>query len=197
MKQLTRNLILISALALSGCAQAGTLGDILGGVMNAPAQTLSGTIQGVDTRAAQIFVRTSDNQTVAVSYDDRTSVVYQQQSYPVTALERGDEVTLRLTNAANNTYYTDRIDVNRSVSSNTASGSNANVQSIQGTVRQVDMTNGAFTVATSNSGLLTVTLPYNPRSSDLERFRSLRSGDYVRLYGIYLTNSRVELQQFY
>jgi hypothetical protein len=196
MKQLAKHALLLSALATSGCAQAGTLGDILGGVMNAPAQTLTGTIQGVDTRAAQIFVRTSDNQTVAVSYDDRTSVVYQQQNYPVTALERGDEVTLRLTDAANNTYYTDRIDVTRSVSG-TGGTTSGNVQSVQGTVRQIDLTNGAFTLATTTNGVLTVTLPYNPRSSDMDRFRNLRSGDYVRLYGIYLTNSRVELQQFY
>jgi FtsP/CotA-like multicopper oxidase with cupredoxin domain len=196
MKHLTRGAVLLSAVALSACAQAGTLGDILGGVMNAPAQTLTGTIQGVDTRAYQVFVRTSDNQTVAVSYDDRTSVVYQQQNYPVTALERGDEVTLRLTNASNNTYYTDRIDVTRSASG-TGGTTSGNVQSVQGTVRQMDMTNGAFTLSTTTNGVLTVTLPYNPRSSDLDRFRNLRSGDYVRLYGIYLTNSRVELQQFY
>jgi hypothetical protein len=196
MNRLAKHVLLLSALTASGCAQAGTLGDILGGVMNAPAQTLTGTIQGVDTRAAQVFVRTSDNQTVTVSYDDRTSVVYQQQNYPVTALERGDEVTLRLTNASNNTYYTDRIDVTRSVSG-TGGTTSGNVQSVQGTVRQMDLTNGAFTLATTTNGVLTVTLPYNPRSSDVDRFRNLRSGDYVRLYGIYLTNSRVELQQFY
>lgn len=196
MKHLAKQALLVSALAIGGCAQAGTLGDILGGVMNAPSQTLTGTIQGVDTRAAQVFVRTSDGQTVAVSYDDRTSVVYQQQNYPVTALERGDEVSLRLTNASNNTYYTDRIDVTRSASG-TGGTTNDNVQSVQGTVRQIDLTNGAFTLSTTTNGVLTVTLPYNPRSSDIDRFRNLRSGDYVRLYGIFLTNSRVELRQFY
>jgi hypothetical protein len=196
MNQIAKRALLVSALALGGCAQAGTLGDILGGVMNAPAQTLTGTVQGIDDRANQIFVRTSDNQSVAVTYDDRTSVVYQQQNYPVSALERGDEITLRLTNASNNTYYTDRIEVTRSVS-NSGTGSNSNVQSLQGTVRQIDMTNGAFTLSTTNQGLLTVSMPYNPRSADLQRFRNLRSGDYVRLYGTFLTNSRIELQQFY
>jgi hypothetical protein len=42
-----------------------------------------------------------------------------------------------------------------------------------------------------------VTLPYNPRSQDADRFRSLRSGDYVRFYGTYLSNNRVQLRQFY
>ena len=195
MKSWMQRAALIALVAAGGCAQAGTLGDILGGVMNAPAQTMSGTIQGVDTRAQQVFVRTTDNQTVAISYDDRTAVVYQQQNYPVTALESGDAVTVRLTQTTNGGYYTDRIDVTQSTS--TSSGSNANVTTIQGNVRQIDVTNGMFTLATSNEGVLTVTLPYNPRSADVDKFRNLRSGDFVRLYGTYLTQTRVELRQFY
>ncbi len=195
MSLFAKTLMLTAAIGLSGCSQAGTLGDILGGVLNSPAQTVSGTIQGVDTRAQQIFIRTSDNQSVAIAYDDRTSVVYQQQTYPVTALEAGDQVNLRLTETTNGGYYTDRIDVTASVSS--GGNNNNDVQSLQGTVRQIDMSSGAFTLATSNQGVITITLPYNPRSQDVDRFRSLRSGDYVRLYGTYLTNSRVELRQFY
>jgi hypothetical protein len=194
MNNFTKSIALAAALGLSACSQAGTLGDILGGVLNSPAQTVAGTVQGVDTRAQQLFIRTSDNQTVAISYDDRTDVVYQNQTYPVTALESGDQVNIRIQNTTNGGYYADRIDVTSSATSNPSGG---NVQSVQGTVRQVDLTNGAFTIATSNQGVLTVTLPYNPRSSDVDRFRNLRSGDYVRLYGVYLTNSRVELRQFY
>jgi hypothetical protein len=194
MKTIAKALAFSAALIAGGCAQAGTLGDILGGVLNSPAQTLAGTVQGVDSRAQQIFIRTSDNQTVAVSYDDRTDVVYQNQNYQVTALESGDQVNLRIQSTTNGGYYTDRIDVTSSSSNSTTGG---NVQTLQGTVRQVDLSNGYFTLATSNQGVLTVTLPYNPRSSDLDRFRSLRAGDYVRLYGIYLSNSRVELRQFY
>lgn len=194
MKNLTKNMALAAALVLGGCAQAGTLGDILGGVMNAPSQTVAGTVQGIDTRSQQLFVRTSDNQTVAINFDDRTDVVYQNQTYPVSALESGDQVNVRIQSTTNGGYYADRIDVTSSATSNTGG---SNVQSVQGTVRQVDLTNGAFTLATSNQGVLTITLPYNPRSSDLDRFRNLRSGDYVRMYGVYLTNSRVELRQFY
>jgi tRNA(Ile2) C34 agmatinyltransferase TiaS len=194
MKTLGKTVALATTLVLSACSQAGTLGDILGGVLNAPAQTLAGTVQGVDTRSQQIFVRTSDNQTVGISYDDRTNVVYQQQNYPVTALESGDQVNMRITQTTNGGYYTDRIDVTSSA--NTGTGGNANVQVVQGTVRNIDYSNGVFTLAASQ-GTLTVTLPYNPRSQDVDRFRSLRTGDYVRLYGTYLTSTRVELRQFY
>lgn len=198
MKTIATRVMLAAAVALGGCAQAGNLGEILGGVMNAPAQTVAGTVQRVDTRGQQILLRTSDNQTVAISYDDRTAVNYQQQNYPVTALEAGDQVNVRITSTNNGGYYTDRIDVTSSVSETTTrTGGSGDVQQLQGTVRQVDLANGWFTLGTTNQGVLSVTLPYNPRSTDIDRFRNLRSGDYVRLTGTFLTNSRVELRQFY
>jgi hypothetical protein len=42
-----------------------------------------------------------------------------------------------------------------------------------------------------------VSMPYNPRQSDVNRFNNLRVGDQVRFYGVFLNNSRVELRQFY
>ena len=192
MQTLAKSMVLAAAFGLSACSQAGTLGDILGGVLNSPAQTVTGTVQGVDTRAQQVFLRTSDNQTIGISYDDRTAVVYQNQNYPVTALESGDQVTARIQEANNGGYYTDRIEVRSSASSD-----NDNLQTVQGTVRQIDHNNGVFTINTSNQGVLTVSMPFNPRSQDLNRFHDLRAGDYVRLYGTYLTSTRVELRQFY
>jgi hypothetical protein len=92
-------------------------------------------------------------------------------------------------------YYVSRVDVNQSGTANgTTTG---NVQSVQGTVRQVDVTNGWFTVQTSNSGTLTVTMPYNTSRADQTTFQNLRSGDFVRLYGTYVNSTRVELQRFY
>jgi hypothetical protein len=197
MNTITKAVVLASALAMGGCAQAGSLGDILGGVLNAPAQSVGGTIQGVDTRAQTIFVRTTDNQTISVAYDDRTAVVYQNQNYPVTALESGDQVNVRITQTSNGAYYTDRVDVTQSSSTGGGTNSNDNIQQVQGTVRQIDLSSGRFTISTSNQGTITVSMPYNSRSQDVDRFRSLRSGEYVRLYGTYLSNTQVQLVQFY
>ena len=200
MKSIATRVAAIGLIALGGCAGAGNLGDILGGVMNAPAQgqtqTASGTIQSVDTRNMQIYFRTTDNQSVTIAYDGQTDVIYQNQSYPVSALEPGDRVNLRVIQTSNGGYYTDRVEVTQSVSANTGSNDNADLRTVEGTVRQIDQTNGAFTIATSNQGVLTVTLPYNPRANDVDRFRALRAGDYVRIYGVFLTSSRVELRQF-
>jgi len=156
---------------------------------------VSGSVRGLDTRSQQISIQQSNGQTVALEYDNRTQVVYQNQSYPVNSLEYGDRVTARVASSSNNAYYTDYIQVDQSVS-NTSGGSSANVQQVQGNVRQVDYANGLFTL-NSNNGIVTVSMPYNARRQDITTFQNLRQGDFVRIYGVYVSNSRVELRQFY
>jgi len=182
--------------SLGACA-GNSLGSILGGVLgggSAQSSQLAGTVRGVDTRSQQIAIQQSNGQTVGVNYDNQTQVVYQNQNYPPTSLENGDQVTARI-QANGNSYYTDYVQVDRSV--RTTSGSSSNLQTLQGTVRQIDRNNGLFTVDVNNSGTLTVSLPYNLSSTDANTFSRLRSGDYVRFYGTYVGNSRVELRQFY
>jgi hypothetical protein len=181
---------------LGACSQAGGLGNVLGSVLGQQQQgnQVSGRIAGVDTRSQQIGVQQSNGQTVALMYDNQTQVVYQNKSYPITSLERGDQVTARI-QSANNGYYTDLVQVDQPVQGSTAASSE-NVQSIQGVVRQVDVQNGLFTMDV-NQTRLTVSMPYSPSRTDLNRFQSLRSGDNVRIAGVFLNNTRVELRQFY
>lgn len=184
------------AATMGGCAGTGGLGSILGGVLGGlgggGGNQVSGSIQTVDTRNQQVIVQQSNGQSVALSYDNSTNVVYNNQNYPISALQSGDQVTARVQQLQNGGYYTDLIQVERSAQG----GSTGNAQQIEGTVRQVDVRNGWFTV-NSNNGLLTVSMPYSPRSTDINRFQNLRAGDYVRFYGVYLSNTRVELRQFY
>ncbi len=187
----------------TACSSSGGLGGILGDVLGGGSQQsqVSGTIQNVDTRSRQISIRQSNGQNATVSYDDRTQVSYQNQNYPVTALEYGDEVTARI-QSGNNSAYTDLVQVNRSVSGN-SSGSggvgntSGNVQSLQGIVRRIDVQNGIFTTDAGGNVLITVSMPYNASRNDVSRFQNLRIGDNVRFYGIFLNNSRVELRNFY
>ena len=159
-------------------ACAGGLGNVLGGVLGgggtAQNGQLSGTIRGVDTRSQQISIQESNGQTVPVTYDNQTQVVYQNQRYSPTSLENGDRVTARV-QANGNSYYTDYVQVDQSVSS--VGGSSSNVQLLQGTVRQVDRRNGLFTVDINNGGTLTVSLPSNldRKSTRLNSSHSLPS----------------------
>lgn len=186
-------------LAGAACSSNSNLGDILGGVLGGGNSQVTGTIAGVNTRLQQITIQQSNGQNVALTYDNNTQVVYQNQNYPVTSLEYGDQVTARVSQSSNTSsgHYTDLVQVNQSVSTGTGTNTNGSVQTYAGTVRDIDRTNGLFTLSTSNLGLLTVSMPYNPSQADLTRFNSLRSGDYARLYGVMLNNSRVELRQFY
>ena len=105
--------------AMSACSGTGGLGSVLGSVLGGGGQgnQLTGAIYNVDTRSQQIGVQQSNGQTVYVSYDANTQVVYQNQNYPVTALERGDQVVATLQDNGNGGYYASTVQVTQSVSS--------------------------------------------------------------------------------
>jgi len=189
--------VALALIATSACANSG-LGNILGSVLGGGGgNELAGTIQSVDTRNLQIGITQTNGQTVGVRYDNNTRVIYQNQNYPVTALENGDQVVARIQDSGNGSYYTDSIQVTQSVQGgNTGTGSGS-VQSFQGTVRQVDIQNGLFTIDGGTGYIVTVSMPYNPSRADLNRFQNLRQGDAVRFYGVPLNNTRIELRQFY
>jgi hypothetical protein len=88
------------------------------------------------------------------------------------------------------------VQVTQPVNSSTTGSGGGQVQLLQGTVRQIDGNNGLFTVETGNGVVLTVSMPYNASNADRSRFQNLRSGEFVRFYGVYVTNTRVELRQF-
>ena len=188
--------VALALIATSACANSG-LGNILGSVLGGGGNELAGTIQGVDTRNQQIGIIQSNGQSVGVRYDNNTRVIYQNQNYPVTALENGDQVVARIQDNGNGNYYTDSIQVTQSAQNGGSGSGSGSVQSFQGTVRQVDIQNGLFTIDGGTGYVVTVSMPYNPTRSDLNRFQNLRQGDQVRFYGVALNNTRIELRQFY
>lgn len=189
---------LVGALALGGCAQnGGGLGGVLGGILNpAPNDQVAGTVSGVDTRSQQVFVNMDNGQQLALSYDNRTQVVYNGQSYPVTNLDRGDYVTARILDTSNGRYYTDQIQVTQPVQGSNNTGGYGNYQAIEGNVAQIDYRGGTFVLRNSNGGDILVSMPYNARQMDVQRFNQLRNGDYVRVQGQYVGNGRFQLAGF-
>lgn len=200
-----RRMLRVGAAALTvstvgACSQAGGLGSILGSVLggqNQQASQVSGSVRGVDTRNGQIVLQQSNGQSLNVSYDNQTQVVYNNQNFNVTSLENGDQVTLSIQQTQNGGYYTNYVRVDQSVSSNTNTNGNNQVQSFQGTVRRVDVNNGWFEIMPNNNSVLTVTMPYNASRADQQRFQNLRNGDVVRFTGTFVNNSRIDLRQFY
>jgi hypothetical protein len=197
MRLLGRGAAASALFVLAGCSNAG-LGNVLGSVLGGGqgANQVQGYVQGVNTRSQYIALQSANGQSVNIQYDNQTRVVYNNQSFPVTSLDRGDQVTARI-QSTNNGYYTDLVQVDQPVQASNGSSSSGNVQTIQGTVRGVDTQNGLFALDVGNGSRMTVSMPYSPSRSDMNRFQSLRQGDYVRIAGVFLNNTRVELRQFY
>lgn len=200
-----RVLAVLAVAATAGCGGGNTLGtleSILGSVMGQPAGAGGGgtgelavEIQGVDTQQQAIQVRTQEGQTGAVRYDQNTVVVYQQQQYPITALERGDLVVMQLQDVQG-TLYTSRIDVTQSVQERTGTGTGTGeLVQVAGRVSQIDHNAGRFVVQMQN-GSVTVTLPYNTPQATVEYFHRLRVNDNVRLEARPVANGRVEIHRF-
>jgi hypothetical protein len=199
MHQIGRGAVAAGMLAtLAACSAVSSIGSVLGGMIPGGGSQgqVSGYVSGVDTRAQVIGLQQPNGQPVNLLFDNQTKVVFNNQSYPVTSLDRGDQITARIQNTSNG-YYTDLVQVDQPVNGSASTTSSGAVQTVQGTVRQVDRQNGLFTMDVNNSTRLTVSMPYSPSRTDLTKFQSLRSGDVVRIAGVFLNNSRVELRQFF
>lgn len=203
-KHLRTLAVAAAALTGAGCSQMGPIGDILGGVLTPAGQTgngdLAGEVRFVDTRSQAVGLRTEDGRTGNVRFDDRTRVVYQQQQYPVTSLEQGDYVSMRVQQTQGGELYTDVIYVQRNVRENGGGGgyedgSYGAGEVVQGNIGRVDVSRGWFEVR-AQYGTVQVTLPYSPNASDRDRFNRLRGGDYVRVEARRLTDTRYELVRF-
>lgn len=184
------------AAIVSACSSLGSVGDILGGVLGGGGGQVNGTVRGVNTQSRFLTLQQSNGQDVDLQYDNQTRVVYQNQTYSVTSLDPGDQVSARVQQLQSGGYYTDSIVVVQPVNNTGGSVGTGAVQNLQGTVRQIDRTNGLFTVDAGSNVIITVSLPYNPSSTTVQRFNNLRSGDYVRFQGVYINQTRVELRQF-
>ncbi|HWK89503.1 MAG TPA: hypothetical protein VNP72_05890, partial [Longimicrobium sp.] len=107
--------LLAVAAATAGCAQMGPIGDILTGAAGGMGgqQGGSGEIRGevrqVSAQYQALEIRTDDGRTAQIRFDQQTQVEYQQQRYPVSSLEAGDYVGLRVQQAQNGDLYTNYI----------------------------------------------------------------------------------------
>ncbi|MGH7848560.1 MAG: hypothetical protein ACREQW_25755 [Candidatus Binatia bacterium] len=181
----------------TGCHELGHMGDGLGNIYGDRQQTeIAGEVRSVNTRQREIELRTDDRRTRVVRYDDQTRVVYRDRDYAVTNLEPGDYVALQVQTDSPGNLYTDLVTVRESVQDRGGTVSRGRVERLQGTVEHVDPTRGEFELRDEYGKRVMVTLPYNSRRSDIDRLRSLRRGDRVRIEGQFLNPDRFELEAF-
>lgn len=199
MKTIRGILTFAVAAAFTGCGGGGalgTLGDILtAGGGQGGSGTVTAEVQEVREQQQQIIIATQDGQRGPVLYDQNTQVVYQNEQYPVNALERGDIVEMRIQEVQQG-YYTDRINVVQSVQERqgqTRDGTPSDVHRIEGTIDRIDLNQWMFTLNMTQGGTLPVYLPSNAPASARDRLRQHRSGDYVRVEVRAISEERAEL----
>lgn len=208
----------LAVLFLAACGSTGGgMGDIFGGGggnTNASNYELRGRVDYVDASARAIHLTnvsgynsnlsnsggSGSGNNVRVFYDNQTVVQFQGQNYRVEDLERGDEVTVRVSQATNNTLIADSMTVTHDISggmtsgSNFPGGSNSGMGSmLRGVVRYVDTSRGTIELDRASGSNVIVEFGNNTpvyfngrsyRVADLER------GDEIEINVRDLGNNR-------
>jgi len=162
---------------------------------------IAGEVTEVDRNRREIIVRTDDARRQALRYDfDRTKLVYHGYEYGIENLEAGDRIAFQLT--PRSTAYVDTIRIQEPVQAR--SGSNIarplpprpRTDVVEGTVERVDHSLGVFEIRPPAGRTVTVSVPYNARTADVDNFRALRRGDPVRVEGEFVNPESFQLLAF-
>lgn len=158
-------------------------------------------IARVDTRSRQLHLRPEDSRDRMVGYSADARVLYRGREYSIAQLASGDKVSMQLTQDSRGNSYTDLIRVQETVQDRNQSrrdddGPGARIQTLDGRVEQLDFQRRSFEIRDQSRERVIVSLPSNAERLDVDRFRELRDGDYVRVEGRFLDRQRFELATF-
>jgi len=158
-------------------------------------------VEQVYAASREIHLRPNDGRTRVVGYSTDTRVMYRGREYPVSQLEVGDIVAMQLRQDSRGNSYTDLIRVQESIrdrdqSRGDTSRPGTGIQTVDGWVERVDFQRSSFEMRDQSRERVLVSLPSNARRSDVDRFRALRAGDYVKVEGRFLDRERFELENF-
>jgi len=164
-------------------------------------EDIVGEVARVDTSFRQIYLRATESRTRVVGYSANAQVVYRGRDYAVTRLEPGDLVAMQANQDSRGNYYTDMIRVQESVQERNQSrrgdaGQDSRIQMLDGRVEQLDVQRRSFEIRDQSRERVIVSIPSDAERSDVDRFRALRDGDYVRIEGRFLDRQRFELATF-
>ena len=159
------------------------------------------TVERVNTGSREIDLRPNDGRTRVVGYSTDTRVMYRGREYPVSQLEAGDIVAMQLRQDSRGNSYTDLIRVQESIRDRDQSRGGTirpgtGIQTVDGRVEQLDFQRSSFEIREQSRERVLVFLSYNARRSDVDYFRALRVGDYVKVEGRFLDRERFELENF-
>ena len=158
-------------------------------------------VDRLDSSSREIHLRPNNSRTRVVGYSTDARVLYRGREYPVSQLEAGDVVAMQLKQDSRGNSYTDLIRVQESIRDRNQSQGGiirpgTGSQTVDGRVEQLDFQRSAFEIRDQSRARVLVSLPYNARRSDVDHFRALRVGDYVKVEGRFVDRERFELENF-
>jgi hypothetical protein len=152
-----------------------------------------GEIAEIDPSRREIRVITDDGRREVLPYDaNRTRVVYHGRDYVVENLQAGDVIAYR--RPPRSSDLVDLVRVYEPVQARTVRRPAATAKTIvEGTVERVNYDLGVFDVRSSAGKNVTVSVPYNARPADVDGFKRLRRGDFVRVEGEFVNPDNLQL----
>jgi len=163
---------------------------------------IRGEIVEITPARNQMQVRTDRDRTRVLEYDPPTTrVLYHGREHSVRELQAGDVIAFRV-RPRGGVDYVDTIRVQEPVQARAGSATARRLppaprpELVEGTVERIDHERGVFDLQQRNGGIITVALPYNARSSEIEEFRRLRKGDHVRVEGEFVNRDNFQLLAF-
>ncbi|MGH7854003.1 MAG: DUF5666 domain-containing protein [Candidatus Binatia bacterium] len=156
-----------------------------------PPRTITATVNGIDAKLEEIYLRAGGNQHYVVNYTKDTRVSDRGRSLPVADLKVGDQVRVDLRENTGRRLYADQIRLESAGASNTIG-----IRTVEGTVERIIPERGFLELRVLNGDLLTVYVPESSSAATKDRFNRIRVGDQVRLEGERLSEDRLELLAF-
>jgi hypothetical protein len=209
-------MVLAGIFAWAGCVPVAnpTLADVRSGhaTSQLPGDTtlqpgeIRAEVIEIDPSRREIRVQTDDGRRQVLEYDNnRTRVSFHGWAYNVDQLERGDMIAFQSSPRDINSVDTIRIQEPVQTRPGSPVAQRLPAQRsplpprpdvVEGTVEKIQYDLGVFEVRPRTGRTVTVSIPYNAKAADVENFRRLRRGDYVRVEGEFVNPENLQLLAF-
>ena len=143
-----------------------------------------GRVQELDHSRRELYIRTEGGLSQVVTYTNGTRVAADGKEISTSELGRDDVIEVRLHGTADGRAVADSILVRERGDRNAT---------IEGTVERVLSDRRVIELRTASGALTSVYVPQDSPEAVENEFKQLRSGDFVRLQGIFLGENRFEL----
>ena len=152
------------------------------------ARSVTATVNGIDHKLREIYLRTANNQHYVVNYTTGTRVI-NGRGVGVNDLRTGDQVRVEIREGTGGRLFADEISLE-------GAGRADAIRTVEGTVERIVPERGFLELRAAGGALITVYVPEGSSAETRNRFQRIRVGETVRVEGERLGEDRVELLAF-